>query len=306
MIRRSIRHLSAAATMLAIGAPLSAQPAPAPASGWNALLGCWSTSSAGAVGPTVCVVPTDSAHRAEFLTVDADSVVARVMVDASGTPRPFRRGACAGFEAAWWSTDAERLYTRAEYRCHRGVVQRSDAMLSRSQADAFSHIERATTSDSAPARVVNFIARTDVDSMPAEVRLRLAQVDAAATSSWPTGTMLRASRSAIVDAMTNVDPVVVQAWLRDRGQGATLPVLSAAQVQSAAAERQQSIWPRYARLHVDRKGMATVASLSSRLPVSQADTGIPFESPNPRDWNPNFFGGGSSLSPAGALPFGRP
>ena len=289
-----------------MAAPLRAQEAQAAASGWTALLGCWSTSSAGAVGPTVCVVPTDSTHRGEFLTLDADSIVGRVTIDASGSPRPFRRGTCAGFEAAWWSADAERLYTRAEYRCHRGAVQRSDAMLSLSQSDAFSHIERATTSDTAPVHVVNFIARTDIDSMPAEVRQRLARVDPPAAAPWPTGTMLRASRSAIVDAVTNVDSVVVQAWLQDRGQSATLPVLSVAESRAATVERQQSIWPRYARLHMNRKGMATVASLSSRQPVSQADIGFTTESANTRDWNPNLCGGGSSLSPAGTLPFGRP
>lgn len=301
----SMHRLSIAAAIAWLAAPLGAQGAPSPLSGWSALLGCWSTSSAGSVGPTVCIVPTDSAQRVEFLTIAADSITARTMIDASGAARPIHRGPCAGFEAARWSADAQRLYTRAEYRCRRGPVQQSDAIISLTQADAFSHIERSITSDTAPTRVVNFLARSDSGAIPAEVRQRLARVAPPTRSQVPPGEVVPVDDSAIVDALMHLDARVVDAWLVDRGQRATLPIEAVAALRLAAVERVQSIWPRHARFVVDRLGMASVRTASRALPVSQGDDiGLRFEPLNSRT-NYHAFGG-TSLSNAAAVSFGKP
>lgn len=107
-----------------LAAPLVAQTDSTPRSSWDVYQGCWSTSSAGAIGPMVCVVPDSTPTRAEVLSVVRDSVVSRLVIDADGKLRAFARGGCNGFERAHWSPDGQRLYMRAEYRCGRDRVSR--------------------------------------------------------------------------------------------------------------------------------------------------------------------------------------
>ncbi len=210
---------------LAIGAaaaPLIAQPAAAttdPSQPWAPYLGCWSTSSSGVIGRMVCVVPTEARAEVEFLTVDGDSVVARTMVDGSGMPRAIERGECVGWEDARWSQDRRHLFMHADYKCTKGKPVRSDAVLSMTRSDAFTHVERVTSSDSATAKVVNFIVQLDTTLFPAEVRRRLTSYRALASVEGELEAAPPAlTPSDVMEAAMMLDPAVLQAWLADRGE----------------------------------------------------------------------------------------
>ena len=203
----------------AIFSPLSAQQHVSVRNvAWTPFLGCWSSSSSGMVGPMVCVVPTESPSRAEFLTVSDDSVVSRAIVDASGIPVAQSRNGCVGWETSRWSKDSTHLFSRADYRCADGHMLRADEILSMTHADAFSHVSRSVTDDSTPARVVNFIVQLDTTLFPTEVRQRLTSYRTLAESDAELETIARVPLSDQMEAAMEIDAGVLEAWLADRGQ----------------------------------------------------------------------------------------
>ncbi len=226
MTIRKFRLVVAAVVIGVASAPLTAQsaaPVPERQTPWAPYLGCWSTSSSGVIGPMVCVVPTESGSRVEFMTVDGDSVITRTVVDASGEPRAIARGVCVGWEDARWSQDQRHLFMHADYKCTKGKPVRSDAVLSMTRSDAFTHVERVTSSDSGTARVVNFIVQLDTTGYPLEVRRRLTSYRALAGNEGELEAAAPAlTPSDVMEAATMLDPAVVQAWLADRGEDAGL------------------------------------------------------------------------------------
>lgn len=239
MQRRVIAGVVAGLAVVCV-APLGAQSAPTAGvvTSWSPYLGCWSTSSNGSIGPMVCVVPTDDRARVEFMTVDGDSVVARTFVDASGKRVNALRPGCTGWETGKWSGDGQRLLMHAEFRCKDSQVQRSDAILSLSHADAFTHVERNLTRADAPVRVVNFMVQLDTTVFPAEVRRRLPHLRPLALETTELETLAEISPASVVEAASELDPTVVETWLADRGEVSPQTATMVRVVRSAALGRE--------------------------------------------------------------------
>jgi hypothetical protein len=255
------RILKAVLLTAVVACSLAAQGAPgAPASvtRWNPYLGCWSTSSRGEVGPMVCVVPTTSVDRVEFMTVDGDTVFARTMVDASGTPQPMLRGDCAGWESATWSHDGQRLFMHADYACAKGRTLRSDAILSMTRSDAFTHLERRTNSDTAEVRAMHFIVQLDTTVFPAEVRQRLTSYRPLAVSDSELVTVPPVAASDVLEAATMLDPKVVQAWLADRGDSTDLSTTDLRVLRVASEGNLRSDWRALAGVRWGRRSTSSV------------------------------------------------
>ena len=218
-----VRTCAIGLASLLIGVTANAQQTIAPRTvAWSPFLGCWSTSSAGNAGPMVCIVPTDSSSRVEFLTVSGDSVISRTLVDASGQLQAQTRGNCVGWESSRWSRDSMRLYSHADYKCTNGDVERSDAILSMTHSDAFSHVERSVLDDTARATVVNFIVQLDTTVYPLEVRQRMRRLRPLAITDTELEVVSDLPASEMIEAATELDPGVVAAWLADRGQQSEL------------------------------------------------------------------------------------
>ncbi len=243
MVSRKQIHLVVAATAALLAMPLGAQVDTTQRSPWEFYHGCWSTSSNGAVGPMVCVVPDSTPQRVEMLSVVNDVIVSRVKIDADGIARPFVRGACLGYERANWSPDSLRLYMQAEYRCSKGADKRmtSAAVMAPTRADAFTRVERTTSDKAAQPVVMNFIVQLDTTFFPAEVKRRLSSYRLLSNpEELEVGSIV--SDSAITEAVRVLDVGVVDAWLQDRGQPTYLDRLLV--LRGREGDRQPSAWPR--------------------------------------------------------------
>ncbi|MCY7300227.1 MAG: hypothetical protein LH616_13580 [Ilumatobacteraceae bacterium] len=219
------RAVRVAVLLTVAGVSLSAQSQraavdhPRVAEAWAPFLGCWSTSSGGVIGRMVCVVPTDSSpSRVEFMTIDSDSIVSRTTIDASDTPQRVTRSGCRGIESARFSSNGKRLYMHAEYGCQGKPTTRSDALLAMTRPDAFTHVERVTKPSGAEPRVVNFIVQLDTAVCPAAVKRRLTSYRELTVDVATLESVDPLSASDIMDAASELDPLLVQAWLQDRGQ----------------------------------------------------------------------------------------
>ncbi len=203
------------------------------------------------------------------MTVDGDSVVARTFVDASGKRVSAMRPGCRGWETGKWSGDGQRLLMHAEFRCDGSAVQRSDAIISLSHADAFTHVERNLGRDDAPVRVINFIVQLDTTVFPTEVRRRLPHLRPLAVETTELETLPELAPSAVVEAASTLDPDVVEAWLADRGEVSTQTATMVRVVRSAALGRelpQPAVRPRTrVALALSRFGSARL--YGSRNPV---------------------------------------
>lgn len=264
----SKRHPIVSLALAALCAsPLAAQPAPADSGPrWQFFHGCWSTSSDGAIGPMICIVPDSGDGRAQLLSVVDDSIVSRLVIDASGEVRPFARGACDGFETARWSPDGQRLYMHAEYRCRKGVgvLQTSDAVIAATRPDAFTHVERVTSRKDSPARVVNFIVQLDTTQFPAEVKRRLSEYRTLTTATEELAVATPLTDAAISEAATELDLDVVQAWLADRGQVVYEDCLRF--LRGADAVPAGSLWPPRAFFAWGRDGKRVLGRTPSYAP----------------------------------------
>lgn len=213
-----LRHIALAA-VTAAATPLAAQQADSITIGahWRPYLGCWASSSAGVVGPTVCIVPTDSAEKVDMLVVVEDSVVSRVPVTASESRVPVTRDGCSGWETARWSGDDHRLYTRGEFACDGGTPQKSSGIYALSQDDAFSRIEGVSTKNGVRVRVVNYI-RLDPAAIPLEIARSLSRASALPTVAARADAASPITFRDVSAALKEVDREVVEGWIADRGQ----------------------------------------------------------------------------------------
>lgn len=226
----------------------------------------------------VCVVPGASRDQVEFMTVDGDSVVGRSLVDASGKRVPALRPGCTGWEQGTWASDGQRLLMHAEYRCTDRAVQRSDAILSLSHADAFTHVERNLSDARTPVRIVNFIVQLDTTLFPLEVRRRLPHLRPLAAELSELETVDEVAPGVIIQAASTVDPTVVQSWLADRGQLSAETATITRIVYNAARGRelpQPSVGGVRTRVASGFGRFGSVGAFTSSLPVHlTADHGL--------------------------------
>jgi hypothetical protein len=185
---------------------------------WHAFLGCWATSSPGYKGPTVCLLPTDSAHRVEIVAVSNDSILSRSTVTANGQKVRVSREGCTGWESATWSQDERRLFTRAEFTCGgSGTPQVSTGMYAMNRGEAFTRVEGVRTRGASRARVVNF-EWVDTVRVPKEIAARLPMLGGMRIDAARVEASADLTTANVVEATQHVDADVVEAWIGNRGQ----------------------------------------------------------------------------------------
>ena len=113
--------LAAALTM----APLTAQDVDGR---WMAFLGCWEPTGEVAESGLLCVRPADNGVEL-FTVVEGEITTSDIMV-ANAEQRPRSMEGCDGWEAAEFSADGRRVFTRSEFACGGGEPRASSGVMS--------------------------------------------------------------------------------------------------------------------------------------------------------------------------------
>jgi hypothetical protein len=227
------RFLSAAAsivTALLVTVPAQsavAQGAPVDPR-WQAWLGCWEAADASGVriigstsAPIVCAIPAAGASAVDLVTVVSGKIVDRMLVEANGQRRTTTKDGCTGWESAAWSKSASRVYLHSEYSCPGGVTRNSNGLLALSPRGEWLDVQSVASGTNKGVRVVRMNQATDLTNVPAEVTTALQgrSLSANAARVAASATLTAAD---LIDATTNVDAPVVEAWLVERDQGFAL------------------------------------------------------------------------------------
>ena len=225
--------LFAGALTLAPAANAQAANAQDPRAGsrWQGLLGCWQPVTAAsadtytawmeqrardAEAPRLCIVPTSRPGAVEFLTVAGGTVTTHDTVDAANPHVARKRDSCDGWEGAEWSVDGRRVYLKSQYSCDGNVTRGSSGMLAMSSDGQLMHIDEIASGGAKSVRVARYRSVAAPEGIALDSTL-VPRADAIPV------TAARASMSAaltgadIVDAVNNVDSLVVEAWLVERG-----------------------------------------------------------------------------------------
>jgi hypothetical protein len=198
---------------------------------WQGLLGCWQPVTASsadtytawmeqrardAEAPRLCIIPTTNARSVEFLTVAGGKVTTRDTVDAGNPHLARKRDGCDGWEGAAWSTNGRRVYLSSEYSCDGNVTRSSSGMLAMSSDGQLMHIDEIASGGAKSVRVARYRSVAAPEGIAIDSTL-VARADAIPVTAARASMSSALTGADIVDAVNNVDPLVVEAWLVERG-----------------------------------------------------------------------------------------
>ena len=194
---------------------------------WTAWVGCWQASSRDAESqnlapnkafPVVCVVPAAGNATIDLLTVTGGTSVTTERVDANGSRRAVNREGCNGWETAEFSADAKRIYLRSEHQCTGNRTRTSSGIMSISPNGEWLDVQGIKVDTRNGVRVVHYGRVPTPAVLSAEMKAALEGTTMARSVA-----VLAASDSVkipeVIEASKRVDPLVVQTWLAQRGQG---------------------------------------------------------------------------------------
>lgn len=225
------RLLSTMLALTAIPVALSAQAAPAAATGagWTAWTGCWAATLEGRDGVPVdsaaatrrvCVLPAGG-HVAEVRTVERGRVVRTDTIDASGARRARTREGCRGWEQASWSQDRRRVFTQSEYACEGGVTRAVRGVLALTPSGEWVDVRSLTAGGPAAVQIARFhpaaIPRGVLPALDALVVSRGMAIDAAQTAA-----MAPLTPAVVAEASQRAGANTTSAWIAAVGQPFTL------------------------------------------------------------------------------------
>lgn len=194
---------------------------------WAPWVGCWQATTADDAAtltpapnkalPVVCVVPAAGSQGVDLVTVEGGTVTPE-RVDANGTQREVNREGCKGWEKADFSPDAKRIYLRSQHECSGNRTRTSTGIMSISPNGEWLDVEGVKVGANGGVRVVHYGRVPVPAALDASMKLALEGNKLATTTAF-----LAASDSVrvadVIEATKHVDPLVVQTWLAQRGQG---------------------------------------------------------------------------------------
>jgi hypothetical protein len=193
---------------------------------WTPWVGCWQASSRDALSlelapnkaaPVVCIIPAAGNATIDLVTITGAAAEAPERVDANGTRREVSREGCKGWETAEFSRDAKRIYLHSEHLC--GTRTRtSSGIMSMSPNGEWLDVQGVKVEANNGVRVVHYGRVPAPAALSADLRAKLEGQQLAMTTA-----VIAASDSVritdVIEASKKVDPLVVQTWLAQRGQG---------------------------------------------------------------------------------------
>lgn len=232
MTTRRLAALAASlfAAALTLAPAANAQDARADGS-WQGLLGCWQPVTAtsadtysawmeqrarDAEAPRLCIVPTANTQAVEFVTVAGGKVTTRDTIDAGNAHLARKRDNCDGWAGAAWSMDGRRVYLTSQYSCDGSVSRSSSGMLAMSSDGQLMQIDEIASGGTKSVRVARYrsVAAPEGITLDSALVPRADAIPVTAVRASMSGALTGAD---IVDAVKNVDQLVVEAWLVERG-----------------------------------------------------------------------------------------
>jgi hypothetical protein len=230
--------------MLGSAAPVVAQGTQAATDArWAPWIGCWQASSRDLASmgvspgsqtplPVVCFVPVTGAVGVDLVTVNGTQVGQAERVDATGSRRPVSREGCEGWETADFSPDAKRIYLRSAHQCTGNRARTSTGIMSISPNGEWLDVQGVKVEDNNAVRVAHYGKVPVPAALGADAKAALEGHGLARNTA-----VLAASDSIdiadVIEASRRADPLVVQAWLTERGQGFDMNAKRLAQVADA-------------------------------------------------------------------------
>jgi hypothetical protein len=193
---------------------------------WTPWVGCWQpvTSDGQTVqlapnkaAAVVCIVPVAGSPSVDLVTVEGSTATPE-RVDANGTQREVSREGCTGWEKAEFSPDSKRIYLRSEHQCTGNRSRTSTGIMSMSPSGEWLDVQGVKVGENSGVRVVRY------GRVPAPAALDANMKAALQGNSLATSTAVLAASDAVtipnvIEATKRVEPLVVQTWLAQRGQG---------------------------------------------------------------------------------------
>src|SRR5690348_4634977 len=193
---------------------------------WTPWVGCWQASTRDAdqtlapnkAAPIVCIVPTAGSASVDLVTVNGSTVGQPERVDAAGQRRQVNREGCNGWETAQFSPDAKRIYLHSEHECTGNRTRLSSGIMSILPNGEWLDVQGVKVGSHTGVQVVHYGRVPTPSVLDANMKAALEGQNLATTTA-----VLAASDSVrvadVIEATKAVDPLVVQTWLAQRGQG---------------------------------------------------------------------------------------
>ena len=194
---------------------------------WTPWVGCWQASARDAITqqlspdkamPVVCIVPAEGTGMIDLITVNGTTASEPEHIDANGTKRTVNREGCTGWETAEFSPNGKRIYLRSEHQCTGNRLRTSTGVMSISPNGEWLDVQGVKVDANNGVRVAHYgrVPTPAVLSMDLKAKLQVNSLDRSTA-------VLAASDSLqvtdVVEANKHLDPLVLQTWLAQRGQG---------------------------------------------------------------------------------------
>ena len=206
---------------------------------WTAWVGCWQASGRDATTltpdkplPTVCIVPVAGDATVELVTVNG-TTAATERVDANGSRRSVSREGCNGWETATFSADKKRIYLKSEFECTGNRTRTATGIMSISPNGEWLDVQGVKVGTHTGVRVVHYGRVPTTPAVSAEARATIESEGSMARSLAVIAASDSVRIADVVDAAKHTDPLVVQTWLAQRGQGFDLDAKKLTQLANA-------------------------------------------------------------------------
>jgi hypothetical protein len=208
---------------------------------WTPWVGCWQASSRDALSlelapnkaaPVVCIVPAAGNATVDLVTVNGTKADAPERVDANGSRREVNREGCTGWETAEFSPDAKRIYLHSQHQCTGNRTRISSGIMSISPNGEWLDVQGVKVESHNGVRVIHYGRVPVPAALSADMRASLEGRNlASAVATTAAGDSLRLND--VIEAARKVDPLVVQTWLAQRGQGFDMDAKKLTQLSDA-------------------------------------------------------------------------
>jgi hypothetical protein len=168
----------------------------------------------------VCVVPatgTAASSDVNVFTVADGKIVTRDTIDATGKSIARSKDDCNGVESANWSADGRRLYVSSDFTCPGGLKRTSSGLFAMSPRGEWVNVQGVDAAGNKGVQTVRYSDAGNPATLPGEISQALGD-RGIAVSTARAAAGARLTTANVVEASHVLDPIVVEAWIVDRGQ----------------------------------------------------------------------------------------